>query len=66
MYRSSYSIPYFNHQRRSSHFTDNPAEVWKQAPLKFIIHQGALFGAENDMCEKLGKDVRHEALPKGG
>jgi hypothetical protein len=55
-----------NGQRHSSHFTDNPAELRKQAPLKFIIHQRtALFRAENDMRKKLGKGVRHEEISRG-
>jgi hypothetical protein len=64
-HRSFHSRRAINRQRRSSHFTDNPAEVRKQAHLKFIIHQRmSLFRAENDMSEKLGKGVRHEEISR--
>jgi hypothetical protein len=54
-----------NRQRRSSRFTDNPAEVRKQAHLKFIIHrQTSLFRPEYDMREKLGKAARHGEISR--
>jgi hypothetical protein len=44
-----------------------PAVVRKQAHLKFIMHQrAALFRAENDMCEKLGKGVSQFFHPYRG